>query len=237
MHGADPGRFIKLTVADTGIGMDGHTQLRIFEPFFTTKGPREGTGLGLASVYGIIKNHGGYIRVESELGKGAAFILFLPATDKPVVVEKAPATPILRGKGTILVVDDEESIVKVSVRLLESMGYEVLTATRGAQAIELVRRHGEGISLVILDMTMPEMSGAKTFSAIREIAPNLKVLLASGYSLEGQAQEIIENEFLLTILKYFPFIVTNAGGVIAGIRLFTKWIMTTLGLSWINLLN
>jgi two-component system, cell cycle sensor histidine kinase and response regulator CckA len=190
-HGVRPGRFVKLVVADTGIGMDAATQARIFEPFFTTKAPGQGTGLGLASAYGIIDNHEGSIAVESEPGKGTTFTLLLPATDRTTASDKAPAASIQRGKGTILVVDDEEQMLRTCSRLLETIGYDVLTAPGGKQAVELLRRHADRISLVMLDMTMPEMSGSQTYDKLKEIAPGAKVLLSSGYSMDGQAQGIM----------------------------------------------
>jgi signal transduction histidine kinase/CheY-like chemotaxis protein len=191
-HGVEPGPFVKLVVADTGMGMDSATRERIFEPFFTTKAPGEGTGLGLASVYGIIKSHAGFITVDSELGAGTTFTLYLPATDSPPEEEESPAISTRLGKGTVLVVDDEERLLKVYARLLRRIGYDVLTASSGKQAVELVRQHGDTISLVILDMIMPQMSGRQTYEALRAIAPNIKVLLASGYSIDGQAQDILE---------------------------------------------
>lgn len=186
-----PGRFVKLSVSDTGVGMAEGTKKRIFEPFFTTKGPGQGTGLGLASVYGILKCHSGFITVASELGRGTTFTLFLPATDHPVAEEKAPALHLTQGTGTILIVDDEAVIVKFNARLIGRMGYEVLTASGGREALEILRNHPSKISLVILDMIMPDMSGRQTFDAIQSVAPGTKVLLSSGYSIDGQAQEIL----------------------------------------------
>jgi CheY-like chemotaxis protein len=171
--------------------MDAATQARIFEPFFTTKDVGQGTGLGLASVYGIIKGHGGFIRVESQPGEGATFTLLLPATDRRPVSERALAALIQHGRGTILVVDDDELVLKGSARMLEQIGYDVLTASGGKQAIELLRQQGEKISLVVLDMTMPEMSGSETYDRLMQIAPGAKVLLCSGFSIEGQAQKIL----------------------------------------------
>jgi CheY-like chemotaxis protein len=190
-HGISAGRFVKLIVSDTGIGMDVVTKERIFEPFFTTKGPGLGTGLGLASVYGIIKSHGGVITVDSELGRGAAFTLFLPSTDRPFEKETKKRPSIQPGRGTILIVDDEEIIVKVYSALLTKIGYNVLSASGGKQAVEIARRLGHEISLVILDLVMPDMNGKETFHALKEIAPHIKVLLSSGYSIEGQAQELL----------------------------------------------
>jgi PAS domain S-box-containing protein len=190
--GVPPGRYVKLLVTDTGSGMDSKTMGRIFEPFFTTKGPGQGTGLGLASVYGTIKNHAGFIGVESAMGKGTTFTLLLPATERQATDDKTPTAMLVRGTGTVLVVDDEEQIVNVCARLLQKFGYDVLTATGGVQAIELVRRFGAKISLVLLDMTMPEMNGRQTYEALQKIQPGIKVLLSSGCSVEGQAQALLD---------------------------------------------
>lgn len=198
-HAVAPGRFVKLTITDTGVGIDPTTQARIFEPFFTTKRPGQGTGLGLASVYGIIKNHAGFITLESALGRGTTFSLFLPATPLATDEAEAPPVAIQRGSGTILVVDDEKMIVDVVARVLKSIGYDVLTASGGRQAVELMRTHREKISLVILDMVMPDMNGRQTYDAMQEIAPGTKVLISTGYSINGQAQEILArgcNDFL-----------------------------------------
>jgi two-component system, cell cycle sensor histidine kinase and response regulator CckA len=192
LHGVVPGRFVRLLVVDTGCGMDEATQARIFEPFFTTKPPGAGSGLGLASVHGIVKNHGGFIVVESRLGEGASFAVFLPATDQPATVQPTPVPDAPSGHGTVLVVDDEKQLLKCTARLLRTMGYEVLTAPDGRSAVDLVRQHSADLALVILDMTMPEMSGADTFQAIREIAPSMEVLLSSGYTLDGEAQELLD---------------------------------------------
>ena len=190
-HRVQPGGFVKLVVSDTGVGMDAATQARIFEPFFTTRERGRGTGLGLASVYGIVESHGGFITVESQLNVGTTFTLFLPATDRPSVPEKRDEPSVQRGSGTILVVDDEELVLRVCVRLLRSLGYDVMTASSGQECIELVRKHGEKVSLVILDMMMPVMSGRQTYQELSQIAPSLKVLIASGFSLEGQARELL----------------------------------------------
>jgi PAS domain S-box-containing protein len=193
LRGVPPGLYARLRITDTGSGMDAKTMGRIFEPFFTTKGPGQGTGLGLASVYGIIKNHAGFIGVESEIGKGTTFTLLLPATERQVAEDKTPTATLVRGTETILVVDDEQQIVKVCARLLQRLGYEVLTASGGKEAIEIVRRYGVGISLVLLDMTMPEMSGRQTYEMLLKTLPGIKVLLSSGCSIEGQAQELIDH--------------------------------------------
>jgi len=185
------GPFVKLVVSDSGCGMDEATMARIFEPFFTTKAPGQGTGLGLASVYGIVRNHGGLIAVQSALGAGSSFTLHLPANLQPAEV-RVPA-PLLgpKGRGTLLLVDDEPAIRKVFSLLLTASGYTVLVAANGQEAIEQVMAHREVLSLVILDLTMPGLSGAKTFDALRELAPGLKVLLVSGHAEERSAREIL----------------------------------------------
>ena len=208
--GVPPGLYVKLLVTDTGSGMDAKTMGRIFEPYFTTKGPGEGTGLGLASVFGIIKNHAGFIGVESEMGKGTTFTLLLPATERQVAEDKTPMAVLEHGTGTILVVDDEAQIVKVCARLLQKFGYQVLTAAGGRQALELVRQHGAKISLVLLDMTMPEMSGRQTYEALQKLLPGIKVLLSSGCSIEGQAQELLDSGCNGFIQKPFDAAVLSA---------------------------
>jgi len=190
-YGASPGNFVKLVVSDTGVGMDAATQARIFEPFFTTKRAGEGTGLGLASVYGILKAHAGIITVKSKVGSGTSFTLYLPTTDQPIRAAK-DTTAIQRGTGTILVVDDEEMVAQVVARVLRKIGYDVLTASGGRQAIEIVRQHGKTILLVILDMIMPGMGGSETYDALIKITPGLKVLLSSGYAVNGQVQEVLD---------------------------------------------
>ena len=189
-HGVAPGHFVKFVVRDTGVGMDSATKERIFEPFFTTRAAGEGTGLGLASVYGIIKNHSGSVTVESELGKGTAFTILLPATDGEVTSQVCPVT-VHHGTGTVLMVDDEEQLVKVYTRVLERIGYKTLTASGGKEAIELVRQYGNEISLIILDMVMPDMGGCQTYDEIQKVAPGIKVLLATGLVSDGQAEEIM----------------------------------------------
>jgi PAS domain S-box-containing protein len=188
----EPGRYVKITVSDTGVGIDKETQERIFEPFFTTKEMGRGTGLGLASVYGIIKSHGGYINVYSEQEKGTVFTIYLPASQKEVTIEKeaAPA-PIIKGSGTILLIDDEKMIIDVGIELLEELGYSVQSAMSGQEAIDVFKTDREKIDLVIMDMIMPEMGGGETFDRLKEIDPDVKVLLSSGYSINGQATKIL----------------------------------------------
>jgi two-component system cell cycle sensor histidine kinase/response regulator CckA len=186
------GKYVKITVTDTGTGMDEETKKRIFDPFFTTKAMGRGTGLGLATVYGIIKGHKGAISVYSEPGHGTTFNIYLPASERVVVKEQAVPAKILKGTGTILVTDDEEIVLKVSKQMLESLGYRVYTAKSGQEAIAIYIEKRNEIDLVILDMIMPGLSGGETFDDLREINPGVKVLLSSGYSISGQAQEILD---------------------------------------------
>jgi signal transduction histidine kinase/CheY-like chemotaxis protein len=186
-----PGRYVKISVTDTGVGMDEATREKIFDPFFTTQEMGTGTGLGLASVYGIVKNHGGFINVYSEKGVGTTFNIYLPASEKEVVEEKRPTGEVVKGEGTILFVDDEEMITDVGELLLEKLGYHVLTAKSGQEAIEVYGKNRDDIDLVILDMIMPGMGGGETYDRLKEIKPDIKVLLSSGYSINDQAREIL----------------------------------------------
>jgi len=188
----EPGRYVKISVTDTGVGMDKETQERIFEPFFTTKEMGRGTGLGLASAYGIIKNHGGFINVHSEKGEGATFNIYLPASEKEIVEEKKPAGDTLRGSETVLFVDDEDMIIEIAEELFEQLGYKVLTARSGKEAIEIYKENKEQIDIVILDMVMPDMSGHDAYDRMKDINPKIKVLLSSGYSIKGRATEILD---------------------------------------------
>jgi PAS domain S-box-containing protein len=189
---AAPGNYVLLTVRDTGLGMDKKTLGRIFEPFFTTKGLSKGTGLGLASVYGIVKAHGGYIDVLSEKGQGTTFEVCLPAFEKEPVQEKTVSNQFLKGKETVLLIDDEQMIIDVGKQMLTQLGYKVLTATGGIEALDVYRRNKGSIDLLVLDMIMPDIEGGVTYDKIKNLNPNVKVLLASGYSLDGRANEIMK---------------------------------------------
>ncbi|MBI4774559.1 MAG: PAS domain S-box protein [Deltaproteobacteria bacterium] len=192
LWGLRPGRYLKIVIADTGIGMDEGTLKRIFDPFFTTKERGRGTGLGLASAYGIIKNHGGYIDVASQKGKGSSFTIYLPASGKPVSLETKGSDVPQKGTETILFVDDEMEILEVGEQILRTLGYRPLVARNGAEALDIYRDNMSGIDLVILDMIMPGMSGGETHDALKKMDPRVKVLLCSGYSLDGQANEILK---------------------------------------------
>jgi PAS domain S-box-containing protein len=185
------GDYVRLTVTDTGAGMDTETKKRIFDPFFTTKPMGAGTGLGLASVYGIIKAHGGAIRVDSSPGKGATFTVFLPACAAKEEVAPSPASEHSAGEKVVLVVDDEPFVLEVTVELLEALGFDALACGSGSEAIRIFEEHRGRIDLVLLDLTMPDMGGGETFDRLRRIDDKVKVLLCSGYGQDSQAEEIL----------------------------------------------
>jgi PAS domain S-box-containing protein len=190
-YAVHPGAYARLTVTDTGVGIDKSIIDRIFDPFFTTKKMGRGTGLGLASAYGIVKSHNGYIDVVSEKGQGATFSVYFPATDaRPAVATEKNRKPE-EGVGTILLVDDEAVVLEVTAAMIRRLGYTVLTAPSGRKAVENFSEHADRISVVILDMIMPEMSGGEVFDQLKRINPRVKVILASGFSMEGQAREIM----------------------------------------------
>ena len=194
-----PGSYAKVSVADTGIGMAESIRNQIFDPFFTTKEMGRGTGMGLASAYGIIKNHAGIITVNSQIGKGTKFNIYLPISKKKLSKEMAIQTGLLNGSETVLLVDDEEAVMQVGKTLLESLGYKVITAKDGKRAVDIIVKKEDEIDLVILDMIMPEMGGGKAFDLIRKFKPDMPVILSSGYALNGQAEAIMRkgcNEFL-----------------------------------------
>jgi PAS domain S-box-containing protein len=186
------GDYILLKVKDTGMGMDQKTMVRIFEPFFTTKELGRGSGLGLASAYGIIKGHGGYIDVESKKGQGATFNIYFPASEKSIRKTSEISERIMEGNETILLVDDEALVIDVGVQLLGKLGYTVIEAKSGRDAIRIFKEQNHTIDMLILDMVMPNMGGGEVFDQIKRIDPKVKVLLSSGYSVNGQATEILK---------------------------------------------
>jgi PAS domain S-box-containing protein len=204
-YGLKPGRFVRVRVTDTGTGIPRRLIEKIFDPFFTTKPVGTGTGLGLSTAYNIMKNHGGFIEVESEEGQGSTFSLFLPATEKrpEPCVERRQDIP--RGTETILLVDDEEMVLSVTREILEKVGYRVLTARSGREALELYEQNRGRIDLVILDIVMPDMSGESTFQALKTLYPGVKVLLSSGYSAEGVASRMLAEGCRAFVQK--PFLV------------------------------
>ncbi len=188
---ARAGRYAVVRVTDTGRGMDDEVKKHIFEPFFTTKEKGKGTGMGLAMVYGVVKNHDGFITVDSEPGKGSTFTIFLPATEREAskkgeVVKEPP-----HGSGTILIVDDEDDIRGLLRDTLNGLGYETIEASNGEEAVEIYRGQRERIDLIILDMVMPKMSGDEAFHRIKMIDPAVKVLVSSGYGIGEQIRKMI----------------------------------------------
>jgi CheY-like chemotaxis protein len=186
-----PGEYVKISVTDTGTGMDRSTMERIFDPFFTTKEVDHGSGLGLASVYGIVKSHHGIINVYSEKNIGTTFNIYLPSCEKHIVEDDIPLEKPKKGIETILFVDDEERIIEAGREMLLALGYKVLLAKNGKEAITVYSENRKKIDLVILDMILPEMDGSEIYDRLKEINPDVKVLLSSGYSINGKATEIL----------------------------------------------
>jgi two-component system, cell cycle sensor histidine kinase and response regulator CckA len=200
-----PGNYIRTSVQDTGVGMDESTIAKIFDPFFTTKEMGRGTGLGLASAYGILRNHGGFIAVASKINEGSTFDFYLPASFKEVVKEKSFEKTLLKGSETILIIDDEDMIIDVTSRMLKKLGYKFLIAQSGHEALELFAAEKNHIDLVILDMIMPGMGGKDTYEALKKINPDVKILLSSGYSISGEAMELINRGCNGYIQKPFSY--------------------------------
>jgi len=212
-YGLAEGRFVKITISDSGPGIDESICEKIFDPFFTTKDVGKGTGLGLSSAYGIIKGHKGIIKVESVKGKGATFVIYIPASDRRIDTEAEGSGKIIKGASeTILLVDDEKIVLDVGKEMLEKIGHKVLTARCGEDAVNIIKKAFEKNreadcninktkdvvsdfprpDLVILDLVMPDMDGERTFDIIKNINPELKVLLASGYDEESKAANLLE---------------------------------------------
>jgi CheY-like chemotaxis protein len=184
--GLTPGAHARLSVTDTGHGMTPEVQAHLFEPFFTTKGPGRGTGLGLATVYGIVRQAGGAVGAESEPGRGATFSIWLPRSDRPVPVLPPPPAPTpQRGSERVLVVEDDPSVRVLTVRLLRDAGYTVSAAARGDEAIEIAQRDDQTFDLLLTDVVMPGMSGLALSESLLARDPNLRVLFVSGYTQDA----------------------------------------------------
>jgi two-component system cell cycle sensor histidine kinase/response regulator CckA len=207
--GLQAGRFAELRVGDTGIGMDAATRERIFEPFFTTKGTGKGTGLGLATVYGIVKQHNGFIQVESEPGHGSAFRVFLPVNETATADEFRPPVfdelPVCGGTETILLADDHDGVCEMAHSVLKAKGYHVLLARDGDEAVAVFTAHRERISLVLLDVIMPRRNGPEVFAAIKALNPGVSVVFATGYSNEtATLADLVERGVVVLRKPYSP---------------------------------
>ncbi len=186
---ARPGRYVRLTVSDTGQGMDAATLEHIFDPFFTTKEPGKGTGLGLATVYGVVKQHGGFLHVYSEPGQGTAFHIYLPAATEPIPEAEKKARlenePVRGGSETILVAEDHDGVREMARMTLESFGYRLLLARDGTEALELFHAHHQAIALALLDVIMPKLGGPEAYLRMCAERPGLPVVFTTGYSAEA----------------------------------------------------
>ncbi|MFH1538788.1 MAG: ATP-binding protein [bacterium] len=208
-----PGCYCVIQISDTGHGIPKEMLQKVIEPFFTTKGPGKGTGLGLSVTFGIIKSHNGMIRICSEQGQGTTVKVYLPVADDAEREEKKEvADEIRRGDETILLVDDEKPVLDIAGRLLAKVGYTVIAADGGSKAVELYRNRSKEIALVVLDMIMPEMDGGDVYRALREINPDVKVVLSSGYSINGQAGKLMTEGIRSFVQK--PFTMSALCGTI-----------------------
>jgi two-component system, cell cycle sensor histidine kinase and response regulator CckA len=198
--------YVWISISDSGPGIEGTMLERIFEPFFTTKPQGEGSGLGLAVVYGIVKDHNGFVEVESERDQGATFRIFLPeyageaAEAAANIKDAAPLVPAPLRRGTVLIADDEENQLRLMERFLGTAGYDVLTARDGLQAVELFRRHRDSIVVAVLDLGLPKLSGWDSYDAMRQNDPSLRVLFASGY-IEPEVKRAVEDNGAADIVK------------------------------------
>ena len=185
-----PGSYVSLTIEDDGKGMDQETISRVFDPFFTTK--FQGRGMGMAAAHGIIKNHSGWILIDSELGKGTVVRIYLPAVAVQVKQSKETRSELVAGTGTILVIEDEDVVIDVIGPMLERLGYSMLAAKTGTEAVDIAKTFEGGIDLAILDIVLPDMGGTEVYPLIMEARPDMKVIVCSGYTLDGPAQEILD---------------------------------------------
>ncbi|NDY71367.1 hybrid sensor histidine kinase/response regulator [Desulfobacter hydrogenophilus] len=194
-----PGTYVEISIQDTGIGMDEAIQRKIFDPFFSTKSPKDmkGRGLGLSTVFGIVKNHGGFITVESKKDVGSLFRVALPGLapgDAQRIEEESDAFDLMpKGGETVLIVDDENEVLEVGVSLLEALGYQALQARNGTECLDLVTKHPDKIALVILDLIMPIMDGKETFDRIRKLNPDIKILISSGVSMDEEIKMMLRD--------------------------------------------
>jgi two-component system cell cycle sensor histidine kinase/response regulator CckA len=213
---ADEGKdsFVYLEVTDTGNGMTPDTLQRIFDPFFSTK--FAGRGLGLAAVMGIVRSHEGLIRIRTEPGQGTSFRVLLPAVSGSVVKIEKPsaARSDWRGSGTVLVVEDEEGVREVAERILQDLGFDTIAAVDGRDALDVMDRSGDRVSVVLLDLSMPRMGGQEAFRRIREVRPELPVIIMSGYTEEAIAPKIGGSDLGPTAFLQKPFLAEDLAGLL-----------------------
>ncbi len=188
----EPGGYVKISITDAGVGIDQATQQKVFDPFFSAIALDTGTGLGLAPANNIIKNHGGIITLYSEKGAGTTFNIYLPVSEKEFIQEEEFAEELSKGSETVLLVDDEVMIIDVASQLLEKLGYKVYTAASGQEAIDIYKKQADDIGIVILDVIMPGMDGGETYDRLKAINLDVNVLLASGYGINRQINNILE---------------------------------------------
>lgn len=208
-----PGLYLLTTVTDTGIGMSKEIKKHIFEPFYTTKPLGKGTGLGLASVYGTVKNHNGSIEVYSEENRGTVFKMYIPLANNSIVKQRSKTVVLKRGTGRILVVDDEPLVRDVAKEILSELGYEIAFCSDGLEGVNYYKEHKGEIDLTILDLIMPNMGGHDCFVEIRKINPEAKVIIASGYALNDDAKKIIDKGALVFLQK--PFDLTRLSDAVS----------------------
>jgi CheY-like chemotaxis protein len=198
---AKPGRYVAISVSDTGCGIAPEIRARVFEPFFTTKEVGRGTGLGLATVYAIVQRHGGCINLYSEVGIGTTFRVYLPLIEATPVSDldgKSQGLELFRGKGeTILVAEDDEQVLSITSRILNLANYRVISARDGEQVLEIYKQKAQEIRMVILDVVMPKLNGRQTYDSLKRSAPDLPIIFATGYSYHHLQDQIIEQEQIL----------------------------------------
>jgi CheY-like chemotaxis protein len=200
----NPIRYACVSVTDTGIGMDEETMKHIFEPFFTTKEVGKGTGMGLAMAYGVVENHGGFITVTSSPGKGSCFVIHLPiAEGKPEGGKKEMEESLSfeKGKGRILVVEDDRAIRTFTKKSLEDIGYEVLEAVDGLEALEIFEREKDNLDLILLDLILPKLNGLEVFKRVKEIKPAQRIVISTGYGLKEHIAQIIDMDDTTVFLE------------------------------------
>jgi CheY-like chemotaxis protein len=211
-----PGEYCCVSVIDTGKGIDESIRSKIFEPFFTTKQPGEGVGLGLSSVYGTVKSHNGTIELQSRVDAGSTFMLYLPVTDAPVPkTDPAPAVEDRPVVGRVLLVDDDQSVRELIRDMLEELGYTVACCVDGLDAVDYFKKHHEEIDIVLLDMLMPRMGGHDCFVELRRIAPDIKVVISTGYSLEGDPTKMLKEGAVAFLQK--PYSIDDLDNLLQGI--------------------